>query len=483
MSSENNANFTPDIDDIHVAPSVPSYTPTGYFKFWAQKVLPAVYDDSLSYYEVLTRLTKKINEVIDSMNEFTESAGSSIEAVNELEDYINSTKNSLINAYNELQGYVNHYFDNLDIQTEINAKLDLMAANGTLSALIAPIVGTIADTMIPTAVSTWLENNITPTTPPLDSSLTVADAAAESKAVGDRFAEISVSIDENTNTLKDLECDYELTWTQGKLDVISGTASSAENCCYSDFLPNTRIRIKSHSSYYLLAYCYDRTSNEYLGVLTGDNVSKTITNDSYFHEYISTASDNSSYKIRLLATKDRFYSSTCTWIQGPLALINGETDTEYLSKGCHTDFMERSGYVGGRINVDSAYYTAIVFFDVDNEYLTYEGAISGSYDFTIPNGCTSYKVSIQNADLTSDLFVADLTDETAILTLQINQTSHNITPTNCTDNVSSFILFDTTLDENYKIPNSKTVGDLFDEILDSISALDLRVTALEGGNT
>lgn len=33
-------------------------------RFWSQKVLPLVYDDSLSYYEVLCKVTDKLNEVI-----------------------------------------------------------------------------------------------------------------------------------------------------------------------------------------------------------------------------------------------------------------------------------------------------------------------------------------------------------------------------------------------------------------------------------
>ena len=34
-------------------------------KYWAHKILPLVYDDSLSYYEVLAKVCAKINEVID----------------------------------------------------------------------------------------------------------------------------------------------------------------------------------------------------------------------------------------------------------------------------------------------------------------------------------------------------------------------------------------------------------------------------------
>lgn len=37
--------------------------------FWCQKVLPLVYDDSLSYYEVLCKVRDKLNEVISSYND------------------------------------------------------------------------------------------------------------------------------------------------------------------------------------------------------------------------------------------------------------------------------------------------------------------------------------------------------------------------------------------------------------------------------
>lgn len=38
------------------------------FRFFSQKVLPIVYDDSISYYEVLGKLTQKINEIIENDN-------------------------------------------------------------------------------------------------------------------------------------------------------------------------------------------------------------------------------------------------------------------------------------------------------------------------------------------------------------------------------------------------------------------------------
>ena len=37
-----------------------------HFRFWCQKVLPLVYDDSLSYYEVLCKIVTYINNLIES---------------------------------------------------------------------------------------------------------------------------------------------------------------------------------------------------------------------------------------------------------------------------------------------------------------------------------------------------------------------------------------------------------------------------------
>ena len=41
-----------------------------HFRFWCQKVLPLVYDDSLSYYEVLCKVVTYLNNVITDVNSF-----------------------------------------------------------------------------------------------------------------------------------------------------------------------------------------------------------------------------------------------------------------------------------------------------------------------------------------------------------------------------------------------------------------------------
>ena len=40
-----------------------------HFRFWCQKVLPLVYDDSLSYYEVLCKVVDYLNRMRDDINQ------------------------------------------------------------------------------------------------------------------------------------------------------------------------------------------------------------------------------------------------------------------------------------------------------------------------------------------------------------------------------------------------------------------------------
>lgn len=92
------------------------------FRFWCQKVLPLVYDDSLSYYELLCKVVDYLNQTMEDV------------------DNLNDNFQTLYNTYLQLQEYVNTYFENLDVQEEINNKLDEMATDGTLAAIILPVV-------------------------------------------------------------------------------------------------------------------------------------------------------------------------------------------------------------------------------------------------------------------------------------------------------------------------------------------------------
>lgn len=81
---------------------------------------------------------------------------------------------------NGLEEYIHDYFENLDIQEEVDIKLDEMAGDGSLLALVRPVM--IA------YISSWLGDAITnPANPPLDNTLMLSNAAAESRAAGNRI--------------------------------------------------------------------------------------------------------------------------------------------------------------------------------------------------------------------------------------------------------------------------------------------------------
>ena len=73
-------------------------------RFWCRKVLPLVYDDSLSYYEVLCKVVAKLNEVIDNEDAQNDAIEALTEAVNQelatAEDKNN--KVTSISAYNKI---------------------------------------------------------------------------------------------------------------------------------------------------------------------------------------------------------------------------------------------------------------------------------------------------------------------------------------------------------------------------------------------
>lgn len=58
-----------------------------HFKFWCQKVLPLVYDDSLSYYELLCKVVNYLNHIIDDVNKIPEYIKEMIDSEH-LEEYI-----------------------------------------------------------------------------------------------------------------------------------------------------------------------------------------------------------------------------------------------------------------------------------------------------------------------------------------------------------------------------------------------------------
>lgn len=64
------------IPQADFTPQLIGYTGQGAFRFWCQKVLPIVYDDSLSYYELLNKVVNYLNNVIADVASVEENIGS-----------------------------------------------------------------------------------------------------------------------------------------------------------------------------------------------------------------------------------------------------------------------------------------------------------------------------------------------------------------------------------------------------------------------
>lgn len=80
--------------------------------------------DALTEWQLFCKIGKEINKIIDSQNIVGEQA------------------EILTNAFIELQNYVNNYFDNLDVQEEVNTKLNEMVQDGTFEQIIAKYITT-----------------------------------------------------------------------------------------------------------------------------------------------------------------------------------------------------------------------------------------------------------------------------------------------------------------------------------------------------
>lgn len=96
------------------------------FKWFVLQNFPFIDEDfdAITNYQLFCKLGEEINKIIDSQNIVGEQA------------------ETLTNAFNNLKNYVDNYFENLDVQDEINNKLNEMAQDGTLQEIIAAYLNT-----------------------------------------------------------------------------------------------------------------------------------------------------------------------------------------------------------------------------------------------------------------------------------------------------------------------------------------------------
>lgn len=120
--------------------------------FWCQKVLPTVYDDSLSYYELLNKMTNKINEIILAIN------------------------------------------GGVPIEVDIAAALEEMVENGTLTPILEGAVDEIVDPQI-----SALEQELTTKITTLTNLINQAAAANAMKGMTNYINVSQASLNPNNN--------------------------------------------------------------------------------------------------------------------------------------------------------------------------------------------------------------------------------------------------------------------------------------------
>lgn len=72
------------------------------FAFWLQKTQPLVYDDALSYYDVLCRVSAMLNQLIKQVNDLTDTQKKFIEDVTNLLNQIINEWNSIVDQWNNI---------------------------------------------------------------------------------------------------------------------------------------------------------------------------------------------------------------------------------------------------------------------------------------------------------------------------------------------------------------------------------------------
>ena len=112
------------------------------FRFWCQKVLPLVYDDSLSYYELLCKVVCKLNELADNQNNLSDE----IKAVaNDLNDFKTQVP-GMIEA--KVEEWLNNYITTHGLVNSVNGMTGVVTLTAADVGAIANVNGSVKNNNI-----------------------------------------------------------------------------------------------------------------------------------------------------------------------------------------------------------------------------------------------------------------------------------------------------------------------------------------------
>ena len=267
-------------------------------------VLPTSYLMTMTYEEQLTWLCNYISQtLIPAIN-------NDVEAIQELQQ-----------LYIDLENYVNNYFDNLDVQEEIDNKLDKMIENGTFQQIISQYIMPyfnefteeinsdiinqnqridVIDTKVDSAVSgsPLVANSIGGMT---DTSriyvLTTTghwywyDGDSWEDGGVYQSAEDSTTVNDNKDKINEIYAN-DLMLEQGGIDTYNGAISNVTTRLYTvNYLEGTH-KIILPTGFKIVAVFYYDTDNTFVNAQTINNITTTVTPSNNYKYRISIKKDD-----------------------------------------------------------------------------------------------------------------------------------------------------------------------------------------------
>lgn len=144
------------------------------FRFWCQKVLPLVYDDSLSYYELLCKVVCKLNELAENQNNLSDEIK---EVAADLDDFKNQVP-GMIEA--KVEEWLNNYITTHGLVNSVNGMTGVVTLTAAGVGAIANVNGSVKN------------NNIADgavTTEKIADGAVTADKLAEGAVTADKLAD------------------------------------------------------------------------------------------------------------------------------------------------------------------------------------------------------------------------------------------------------------------------------------------------------
>lgn len=337
--------------------------------------------------------TTQINSDFD---DFTEQVNSDFD---NFTTGINNWKTLIESEFSDLQTYVQNYFDNLDLNESTRYVINQMIASGEFVEVLNP--------SIVSAVESWLAEHITPTTPALDDTLTIAGAAADSQAVGIKIA--------STGGMLNTE------FTIGRWINTSGNATTSSErtrmatVSYIPVMPGDTItyKLESGNSYINCISFYSNDKTYVHGIsnsgTNGTLLTVTVPNNAYYARF-SSRTDIDTYVSFNTGILNYFkqsinYNSLIKTIHG-IPFISGHrldpegyyTVTSDDTRWATAEYIPvaEGATITYQLETGHPNICAVAFYDINKHFIngiTNTGTNGERFTSTIPAGCKYVRFS------------------------------------------------------------------------------------------